>query len=114
MLPVSLEKIELAPARKQRACSDVLSPTRPAERRTTDLGIRMRAVAIMRNVSSKGTVGASSNGVPETFDRMFTGTDSGCGSIVARVCRSEMRSSTVSPRPRMPPQQTVTLVLRTF
>ena len=36
---VSLEKIEFAPARKHKACSATLSRARPAERRTTDVGI---------------------------------------------------------------------------
>ncbi len=40
-------KIEFAPARKQSACSASLIEIRPAERRTIDFGIRIRAVAIV-------------------------------------------------------------------
>ena len=110
---MSLEKSEFAPARKQSACSAVESFTRPAERRTTDFGIRMRAVAIMRSVSVNGTSSLSPIGVPGTFARMLTGTDSGCGVSVASVRRSSMRSSVVSPSPMIPPVQTVTFVVRT-
>ena len=80
---LSLEKIELAPAMKQRAWSLTLIFARPAERRTTDRGMSTRAVAIMRTVSQTGTSALSAIGVPGTLARILTGTDSGCGSRVA-------------------------------
>jgi len=48
-------KMELAPAKKHMACSDWLNRTRPAERRTIDLGITIRAVAIIRIISKIDT-----------------------------------------------------------
>ena len=54
---MSPAKTELAPARKQRAWSDSVMWTRPAERRTIDRGIRMRAVAIVRTMSQISTRG---------------------------------------------------------
>src|SRR5262249_7983566 len=48
----SPQKIELAPARKQSACSSLLFTSQPAESRTTEAGIRIRATAIVRTNSS--------------------------------------------------------------
>src|SRR5690242_3284781 len=70
--------IELAPAIKQKACSTVLISVRPADKRTTVLGITMRVVAIMRTISHIETRGCSANGVPLTGTRALIGTDSGC------------------------------------
>src|SRR5258706_14676529 len=87
---------------------------RPAERRTTARGIRIRVAAIMRTVSQIGTSGLLAIGVPGTFEGALMGTDSGCGVIVAGVWGIETRRSIVSPRPLMPPQQTATVVLGTL
>ena len=46
------KKIELAPARKQSACSSSLIASRPAESRTNDAGIMIRATAMVRTKSS--------------------------------------------------------------
>src|SRR5688572_18525331 len=109
----SLEKTELAPAMKHRAWSEKDIFARPAERRTVDLGMRIRAIPIMRTVSQMGTSGLSWSGVPGTLERTLTGTDSGCGFMVARVWSRETRSAADSPSPMMTPQQMVTPVLRT-
>ena len=45
-------------------------------------------------------------GVPSTGCHMFSGTLSGWAGKVASVTSIEMRSSTVSPMPTMPPEQT--------
>ena len=82
--------------------------------RTTEVGMRTRATAIMRTVSSISTSAACSSGVPGTRDNTLIGTDSGCGSSVASRCRNEMRSATDSPMPMIPPQHTVMFVVRRF
>ena len=114
MVLVSLEKMELAPAIKQRAWSLADIFARPADRRTMVFGMTIRAVAIMRTVSHTETSSFFSKGVPATFDSTFTGKLSGCGSIDASVCSMLTRSATLSPRPRIPPEQSVTLVFLTL
>src|SRR3978361_1675783 len=97
---------------KQSACSLAEYFDRPADNRTVAFGIRILASAIIFNVSQKGTSGLFAIGVPGTLDRMLTGSDYGCGFMVASVWSIESRSSTLSPRPMMPPLQTVTFVFR--
>ena len=54
-----------------------------AARRTIDAGIRMRAVAMARTISSGSSAGTWASGVPSTRTSMLIGTLSGCGSSVA-------------------------------
>ena len=71
---VSPTKIELAPAKKQSACISSLMAERPADRRTKDFGIMMRASAMMR-MNSIGAIGAASaSGVPGIGISMLIGT----------------------------------------
>src|SRR5882724_2516332 len=109
-------KIELAPARRQRAWVSADMAVRPAERRTRDRGSTMRAVAIIRTRSSGSTAGRSAraaSGVPATRTRALTGTLSGWGSMRERTPSSAIRSASASPMPRMPPQQTAIPAART-
>ena len=53
---LSPAKMEEAPAIKQRACPSSDISVRPADNRTTALGITIRAVATMRNMSQMGTI----------------------------------------------------------
>ena len=87
---------------------------RPADRRTRDAGIRMRAVAIIRTSSRPSTGARSASGVPSTGTSAFIGTLSGCGSRFASVASMAQRSSSDSPMPMIPPEQTVMPALRTF
>ncbi len=98
----------------QSSCASSLICSRPAESRTIARGIRMRAVAIIRTISIALTGGASKSGVPRTRTSMLMGTDSGCGSCAASVCSMAQRSSTDSPMPMIPPEQTVIPAARTF
>src|SRR6202012_4876966 len=94
---------ELAPAIKQSACSTVVISVRPADKRTTVLGIIIRVVAIMRTISHTETLGWSANGVPLIGTKALIGTDSGCFGKFESVFSIEIRSSTVSPKPIIPP-----------
>ena len=113
-------KIEFAPARKQNAWSDFSMKSRPADSLTTLCGIRILAVAMYR--TSSRVVGSfelfslslAAKGVPSTGTNEFTGTDSGWLGRVARVWRSDTLSSSVSPRPRIPPQHTLIPASLTF
>ena len=100
-------KIELAPARRQRACvsSDICS--RPADRRTTLCGIIKRATAIVRAKSMPDSGNESASAVPPTGTRALIGTLSGWGCMRARAAKRPARSSACSPMPTMPPQQTL-------
>ena len=96
-------------------CSIGENDSRPAERRTIDRGIMIRAVAIVRAIwKTSGLSPNSSMGVPSMGTSALIGTDSGCSSIVASSWRRAMRSSSVSPSPRMPPQHTEIPAFRTF
>ncbi len=75
--------------------------------------MRIRAVAIIRTSSSGSTGSRSPSGVPDIGARALTGTLSGCGSRLASVASRPQRSSSDSPIPMMPPQQTVMPALRT-
>src|SRR5437870_287293 len=55
---VSPTKIEFAPAKKQSACISSVIAERPADRRTYDFGIMMRASATIRT-NSMGAIGAA-------------------------------------------------------
>ncbi len=90
---------------KHRACPSALISERPADRRTRDLGMVMRATAIMRTISKASTGGRPSSGVPRTATSALIGTLSGCGFIFDSSRISEARSSSFSPMPIMPPQQ---------
>ncbi len=62
---VSPTKIEFAPAKKQSACNSSLIDVRPAESRTIERGIMMRASAMVRtNSSGSMRLRALSSGVP--------------------------------------------------
>ena len=72
-------KIELAPARKHSAWVSSLMSSRPAESRTIDFGIVMRATAMVRTKCwSRSRPALPDNGVPSTCTSMLIGTDSGC------------------------------------
>ena len=96
--------MELAPAMKEMACSEMLISARPALRRTMAFGIRMRVVADhahhipefhFRHVLQRGAFHAG---------EALMGTESGCSGMVDRVSSMLMRSSWLSPSPIMPPQ----------
>jgi len=96
------------------SCASRESAVRPADSRTRAVGIRIRATAIIRTRSSGSTGGMCSSGVPGEGTRALIGTLSGWGSRLARVRSISQRSSTLSPMPMIPPEQTVTPALRTF
>ena len=111
---LSPAKIELAPAKKHKACPSWLIWVRPADRRTCDSGITIRAVATIRTISKISTGLQSSKGVPSTGTKALIGTDSGCGLSVDKATNIPARSSNDSPIPIIPPLHTVILVLRTL
>ena len=108
--------MELAPARNITACSMGEKERRPAERRTIERGMMMRAVAIARAISKTSGVSPipSTIGVPSIGTSALIGTDSGCSGMVLSWWRRPMRSSMLSPMPRMPPQHTEIPAARTF
>ncbi|CSI08606.1 Uncharacterised protein [Vibrio cholerae] len=67
----------MAPAIKHSACICSFIFSRPAERRTADFGIIMRATAIKRTKSKGSTSSTCSSGVPFTLTSMLIGTLSG-------------------------------------
>ena len=71
---LSPANMELAPARKQRACSDSGISRRPAESRTMAVGMMIRAVAIIRSMDQTLTLGEPSSGVPSIATSALTGT----------------------------------------
>ena len=76
-------------------CSASLKLSLPAESRTIVFGITILAVAIIRpmsQISGASALPFSATGVPSTGTSAFIGTDSGCSSRVARVCRRPTRS----------------------
>ena len=79
----SPKKIEFAPARKQRACNSSLIASRPAESRTNEAGIMIRATAMVRTNSSGSRGPASASGVPSTRTSILIGTLSGCSGKLA-------------------------------
>mmetsp|Transcript_39627 Transcript_39627/g.95329 ORF Transcript_39627/g.95329 Transcript_39627/m.95329 type:complete len:201 (+) Transcript_39627:140-742(+) len=118
-------KMEFAPAWNIKNCSASENDNLPALRRTMVRGMTMRAVAIIRAISNASTLAisgvstssfasASPRGVPSTATRALIGTLSGWSGSVARTCRSPTRSVSFSPRPRMPPQQTLIPASRTL
>ena len=114
MSKVSPTKMELAPAKKHSACVSSLMAVRPAESRTCDFGIMMRASAIVRT-NSIGSIGsASPSGVPSIGISMLIGTLSGGSGRLAKVTSMSMRSALSSPMPTMPPQQTLMPLSRTL
>ncbi|MCY1541772.1 hypothetical protein D9M68_774740 [compost metagenome] len=90
---------------KARACICSFICSRPADRRTWDFGIMMRATARVRMKSNGSTSFSSASGVPCTLTSMLIGTDSGCSGRFASWISRPARSSTDSPMPRMPPEQ---------
>ena len=91
-------EIELAPARKQSAWSSPLIASRPAESRTKESGIMMRATAMVR--TNRGIDRRfTSSGVPSTRTSMLIGTLSGCSGRLASVrsIRRDPRHSRPSP-----------------
>ena len=95
-----------APARKHIAWSLADMLMRPADSRTTVLGMTSRATAMARTISNPPGGSRFSSGVPLTGTSALMGTDSGCSGRLARTRRREARSRSSSPRPRMPPQHT--------
>jgi hypothetical protein len=73
----SPKKSELAPAIMQSSWASWLICIRPAESRTIAAGMRMRAVAMARAISTGETGFWCSSGVPGTATRALIGTDSG-------------------------------------
>ena len=67
----------------------------PADRRTCERGIKMRATAIVRTNSNGSSGAAAGRGVPGIGTRSLIGTLSGCGSSVASVgaARRDRRES---------------------
>src|SRR6266436_5483860 len=106
-------KMEFAPARKQSVTASDDISRRPAASRTREAGIRTRAVAMARTMTSGSSAFTSASGVPSFRTSMLTGTLSGCGLRRESSCSRPIRSSSVSPMPRIPPQQTVMPALRT-
>lgn len=86
---------------------------RPADSRTMASGIKTRAVAMARTISTGSTGFWCASGVPATATSALMGTDSGCSGWLARVSSIPHRSSTDSPMPRMPPEQTLMPAART-
>ncbi len=80
--------------------------SRPADSRTTDCGMVMRATAIVRTNSSGSSPPPLASGVPSTWTSMLIGTDSGCTGRLASAAIMPTRSSRASPMPTMPPQHT--------
>mmetsp|Transcript_44889 Transcript_44889/g.94190 ORF Transcript_44889/g.94190 Transcript_44889/m.94190 type:complete len:218 (-) Transcript_44889:815-1468(-) len=118
-------KIELAPAWNIKYCSASEKESLPALRRTIVRGMTMRAVAIILAMSKASTsaipsdsvsssAAVSPRGVPSTATRALMGTLSGCSGSVDRTWRRPTRSVSFSPRPRMPPQQTLIPASRTL
>ena len=102
----SPKNTESAPARKHSTCSSRLIRSRPALSRTRAFGKAMRAVAIRRTSWIESTGVAFCSGVPGDGIRQLIGTLSGGGSRLANSASIMSRSSSVSPMPMMPPQQT--------
>ena len=113
-------KIELAPARKHSAWVLSVIDSRPAERRTIDSGMVIRATATVRtnSMSSILAIGVSASMSPSTVPLIGTsaliGTLSGWRGRVARVWMKPTRSARVSPMPTIPPEQTLIPAWRTF
>lgn len=97
--------MEFAPAKKQSAWPSSEIWVRPAERRTFAFGTAMRAMAIILTTSKMVTGSEPSSGVPGIGMSELIGTDSGWGLNSDITSMSFRRSSSVSPSPRMPPQQ---------
>ena len=88
--------------------------SRPADKRTTDFGINIRATAMVRtNSLSLGGV-TFSNGVPAIGTSRLMGTESGWVARFANDCNIEARSVGVSPKPKIPPLQTWILAFFTL
>ncbi|MCY1245541.1 hypothetical protein D9M72_587010 [compost metagenome] len=74
----------------------------------------MRASAMVRTKSIGSTGAASASFEPGIGISMLIGTLSGGTGRLASVTSIEIRSSAVSPMPRMPPAQTLMPASRTF
>ncbi|CSP72463.1 Uncharacterised protein [Shigella sonnei] len=74
----------------------------------------IRATAIVRIKSKASTSSLSASGVPFTFTSMLIGTLSGGVGRFASCSNNPARSFTVSPKPTMPPEQTLIPASRTF
>mmetsp|Transcript_12513 Transcript_12513/g.57933 ORF Transcript_12513/g.57933 Transcript_12513/m.57933 type:complete len:203 (+) Transcript_12513:2153-2761(+) len=98
---------ELAPARNARAWSAGDMVMRPALSRTTVRGITIRATAMARTISNPVGGSRFSSGVPLTGTSALIGTLSGCSGKLARTRSMLARSFSSSPRPKIPPQQTL-------
>ena len=113
-------KIEFAPAMKHSAWVASLIDSRPAERRTIDSGMVIRATAMVRTNSMSSILASgvsasmSPSTVPLTGTSALTGTLSGWRGRVARVWTKPTRSARVSPMPTIPPEQTLIPALRTW
>ena len=89
--------MELAPAMKHSACICSFIFSRPADKRTADSGIIMRAMAISLMNSNGSTSSTSCSGVPFTFTSILIGTDSGCFGMLASSSSRFARSRRPSP-----------------
>ena len=65
--------------------------SRPAERRTIDFGMVMRAAAIVRTKSMASSFLRPAKGVPSTCTSMLIGTLSGCDGRLAKVDPAAMK-----------------------
>ena len=99
---------------KHSACMLSGISCRPADRRTRLVGIVMRATAMVRTNSVQSSGSASASGVPGSRTSWLIGTDSGCGSRLARLAISPARSLRVSFIPTMPPQHIFSPAARTL
>ena len=86
----------------------------PADKRTYDFGSTILVVATIRMSRSSSTLGAFSSGVPLTATSVLIGIDSGWGVSFDRLRIKLILSLLFSPRPIIPPQQTVSPDERTF
>lgn len=101
--------IEFAPAKKQRAWSSSDIFSRPAAILTYDVGRRILASAIVRTKSKISISSEFSRGVPGILTSLLIGTDFGGVLRFARRTSIFIRSSFVSPIPKIPPEHTFIL-----
>jgi len=100
------DKDRIRPAKKQSACISSVMAERPADRRTRDFGIMIRASATILT-NSIGPIGAASaSGVPAIGISMLIGTLSGGSGRLASVHQHIDAIDFFLTHPRIPPQQT--------
>ena len=110
----SPKNIELAPAKKHKACVELDISDLPAESLTVDIGIIILAKAIVLTNSIWSNGSTFPNGVPGILINIFIGTLSGCSSKLDNVLSISALSVRDSPIPIIPPEHTFTPALLTF